>query len=75
MPFDNRSGPAALTRPGPGTGGRSSHAPRILRPVGMTSSRGQRGTLEQLPDGRWRARYRENGRGREAAAADVPDTP
>jgi integrase len=28
----------------------------------MTASRGQRGDLEQLPDGRWRARYRENGR-------------
>jgi predicted DNA-binding transcriptional regulator AlpA len=34
VPFDNRNGPAALSRPGPGTGGRSSHAPRILRPVG-----------------------------------------
>ena len=29
----------------------------------MTNGRGQRGTLEQLGDGRWRARYRENGRG------------
>ena len=26
------------------------------------SSRGQRGSLTQLPDGRWQARYRENGR-------------
>jgi integrase len=28
----------------------------------MTSGRGQRGTLEQLDDGRWRVRYREDGR-------------
>lgn len=29
----------------------------------MTRGRGQQGSLEQLGDGRWRARYRENGRG------------
>jgi integrase len=29
----------------------------------VSSGRGQRGTLVQLPDGRWRARYREDGRG------------
>src|SRR5262245_17055162 len=29
----------------------------------MTGSRGQQGSLEQLPDGRWRVRYREAGRG------------
>jgi len=33
VPFDNRSGPAALTRPGPGTRRATPHAASILRPV------------------------------------------
>jgi integrase len=34
----------------------------LYDPSTVARRRGQRGTLEQLPDGRWRARYREGGR-------------